>query len=267
MKKSLPRHLTSYDLFKTLAVALMIVDHIGYYFYPEELWWRVFGRMCVPIWFFLIGYAQSRDMGPKLWIGGLILLAGNVIAGMSLAPLNILFSMLAVRWALDPVMEPSLRNEGMIWRVTVIMFFLIVPTMFATEYGTQGLLLAMFGYLMRHTEDERITNKLRGQYFVAAFFMFVITEAIFFGMNETQFMVMGTGVMAVMGALYFFQPAEFPRLTKIMTPPVAALLRLTGRRTLEVYVAHLLLFKFMGAITQPERFVWFDWKLFSQTGV
>ncbi|HEY8191795.1 MAG TPA: hypothetical protein VIG74_05165, partial [Alphaproteobacteria bacterium] len=209
----------------------------------------------------------SRDMGPKLWIGALILLAGNVAVGMSLAPLNILVTMLAIRFAIDPVMDASLRYEGMIWRVVVMLFLLILPTMFVAEYGTQGLLLAMFGYIMRHTEDARIPEKMRQQFFVASFFMFVLPQAMFFALDTTQFMVMGTGVMAVMGGLYFFRPATYPRLTHIVTLPGAALLHFTGRHTLEIYVAHLLLFKIMGAILEPERFIWFDWKWFSQTGV
>ena len=34
-----------------------------------------------------------------------------------------------------------------------------------------------------------------------------------------------------------------------------------GRYTLEIYVAHLLLFKALGAMIDPERFQLFDWKL------
>ena len=59
--KTLSSYLTSYDLLKTLALVLMVIDHIGYFFYPEEMWWRVLGRLSVPIWFFLIGYANARD--------------------------------------------------------------------------------------------------------------------------------------------------------------------------------------------------------------
>ena len=55
MDKALPKNITSYDLFKTLALVLMIADHIGFYFYPNELWLRAFGRLSAPMWLFLIG--------------------------------------------------------------------------------------------------------------------------------------------------------------------------------------------------------------------
>ena len=67
--KTLPSSITSYDILKTFAVLTMIIDHIGLYFFPDEMWWRVIGRLSFPVWLFLIGYAQSRDI-PKLLILG-----------------------------------------------------------------------------------------------------------------------------------------------------------------------------------------------------
>lgn len=266
MKKVLPAKITSYDLFKCMAVLLMLADHAGYYFFPEENWWRVFGRMCVPIWFFLVGYAKSRDLGLKMWIGAAILVGANFVVGMSIIPLNILASMLAVRLLIDEVMKGALRDERIFWGVVLTMFFLIIPTMFVVEYGTQGLILSVFGYMVRRRDELNISEKLLNRYFVAAFFMFVVPQFFFFGMTQAQFMVMGMGVMAVMGTLYKFKPAEFPRLTAALPGFVVAAIHFMGRRTMEIYVVHLLLFKFMGAFLEPERFVWFDWKWISATG-
>ena len=151
-------HLTSYDFLKTLAVLLMIVDHVGFYFFPEEDVWRVIGRLCVPIWFFLIGYARSRDFGWILWAGCFILVFANYAVGLPFFPLNILASILLVRWAIDVAMirlMPVLQQENMpqrFWAFCVFLTLLTIPTSLVTEYGTQGLLLAMLGYLVRHKE-------------------------------------------------------------------------------------------------------------------
>ena len=266
MKKILPSEITSYDLFKTLAVALMIADHVGYYFFPEDNWWRVFGRMCVPIWFFLVGYAQSRDMGLKMWAGAGILIIANFITGMSIFPLNILASMLAVRMALDGVTKKFFEVENVFWPIVLIMFFLIVPTMLVVEYGTQGLILSVFGFIIRRRNEFNISKNLVDKYTIAAFLMFVIPQTVFFGFTQNQFMVMSAGVMVMMMALFFFQPRTFPRLTKFLPRPFVWFLHIGGRRTLEIYVLHLFLFKFMGAILEPDRFVWFDWKWLTMTG-
>ena len=266
MKKILPSEITSYDLFKTLAVVLMIADHVGYYFFPDDNLWRVFGRMCVPIWFFLVGYAQSRDLGLKMWVGAGILVAANFITGMSIFPLNILASMLAVRLVIDRAAKSVLMAENVFWAIVLIMFFLIAPTMFVVEYGTQGLILSVFGFIIRRRDEFNIPKKLVEKYTIAAFLMFVLPQAVFFGFTQGQFMAMSAGVLIMMMTLFYFQPRTFPRLTKALPRPFVWLLHIGGRRTLEIYVAHLLLFKFMGAIIEPDRFVWFDWKWLTMTG-
>jgi len=81
-RSHLPDTVTSYDVWKTLAVLLMIIDHIGAYFLPDEQGLRILGRLCVPIWFFLVGYAQSRDLSWRLWAGVAILSISNYIGGV-----------------------------------------------------------------------------------------------------------------------------------------------------------------------------------------
>lgn len=267
MQKILPKEITSYDLLKTYAVLLMIADHIGYYFYPDEMWWRVFGRMCVPVWFFLIGYARSRDMGPKLWIGGAILLAGNFLAGMSILPFNILFTMIIVRLMIDSVAKGIFQHEKVFWAVCAMMVVLILPTALLYEYGTQSLIVALYGYMLRHREDMNISRSLIDRYFAFALVMFVFPQWLMFGtFNNVHFAVLCAGILVVMAALSGFRPQTYPRLTAALPGFAGAALRFTGRRTLEIYVAHLLLFKALGVMTQPDRFVFLDWKWFSLTG-
>lgn len=63
--RMLPREVTSYDLLKCAAVIIMVIDHVGFYFYPENLWFRAVGRIGFPVWFFLVGYARGRDIPPQ----------------------------------------------------------------------------------------------------------------------------------------------------------------------------------------------------------
>lgn len=266
MTKTLPREITSYDLLKAAAVVLMIADHAGYFFFPEDNWWRVAGRMCVPVWFFFIGYAKSRDLGPKLWIGAAILVGANFIAGMSVIPFNILATMIIVRLLIDGVARRAFRSESFLWPLMALMFLLIVPTMFVTEYGTQGLILALFGYAVRHRDALQASGISVQRYGLAAYFAFIVPQFFFFGFTPDEFLVMGLGVLAVMALLYNFRPLEFPKLTAALPRVAVWLLHTGGRRTAEIYVLHLLLFKFMALWLQPERFGLFDWEWFSPTG-
>lgn len=263
-KRALPAEITSYDLLKTVAVILMIADHAGYYFWPDAAAFRIAGRLCVPMWFFLIGYARSRDLGPKLWIGAAVLAAANVATGMSVFPLNILATMILVRLLIDPVMARALPSAERLWGLSLLLAFMALPSGMVCEYGTLGLFPAMCGWLARHRENER-ANAVRQVFFVGTAAFFSMIEAVLFGLTQVQFMVMSAGIAAVMAMLYLFRPAVFPRLTKAVGP-LAHILRLAGRHTAEIYVVHLLLFKFAALYLGDERFGFMDWVWFSATG-
>ena len=261
MSKKLPADITSYDLLKTFAVITMVIDHIGVYFFPDELWWRAVGRSCVPVWFFLIGYARTRDLSPLLIGGGLILLAGNFIAGMSVLPLNVLFTIMLIRLCIDSLMGLCLRRPVLIWSVSAILFVLALPSYFLTEYGSQAIIMAMFGYLVRR-RDLPGFETLSLRYMIFALLSFTLLQRLAFAFNPAQFLSMFGFLFAVMLLLISFRPRSFPRLTLVLTAPVGAFIRLCGRHTLEIYVLHLLLFKALAVYWGLENYSLFQWHWF-----
>ena len=134
MARTLPNDLTSYDFLKSLALLTMIVDHIGVYFFPDDLWLRAIGRTSLPIWMFLVGYASTRAVPPRLLIGGLILVAANAVVGMPILPLNILFGIAVTRLCLTPLMETILANRRRFWPAAVMLFLIVLPTYAGIEY-------------------------------------------------------------------------------------------------------------------------------------
>ena len=97
--KKLPVEVTYLDILKTVAIILMIIDHIGYYFFPENYWFRAIGRACVPVWFFLIGYANTRELPNRLLIAALILALADLILFQRVFSLNILVSFIIQSYA------------------------------------------------------------------------------------------------------------------------------------------------------------------------
>lgn len=271
MTKVATRNLTSYDFFKAAAVLLMICDHIGFYFYPdvahhpEYNWFRVFGRMCVPIWFFLVGYAQSRDLSPKIWFGMAILEAGSMVAGLSILPINVLGTMIAIRLVLDPVMRIATKNIEELLKVSLFMIIMIVPTATVTEYGTQGLLIAMFGWMMRHRPVYEAVKNPHTIYWSFGLFTvahFVVFQEHIFGFPVAEKFALLAGIMLVIALLYRFEPREYPDLTKRMPGAATAAIQFLGRWTMEIYIGHLLLFKILGLALEPNRFHLLRWSLF-----
>lgn len=245
-EKPYPAALTSYDVLKSLAVFLMIIDHVGQYFYPDLLWFKVFGRYCVPMWFFLVGYARSRDLSPRMWIGAGILIAADALLGRAIFPLNILVSIIAVRIVLDPLMKFVLQDKRYFWAIAVGLFILIVPTYPWVEYGSLAIILAMFGYIVRAGNKVFATPVI-----LFAVLSYILSQQVLLQLSHIQFIAMTVGVLCVFGGLYFFTPQTYPQAEKRLSGPVTGVLKFTGRWTLEIYVVHLLLFKILAWLTGP----------------
>ena len=262
MTKLLPKNLTSYDLLKSFAVIIMVVDHIGWYFYPEDLWWRAIGRIGFPVWFFLVGYAKSRSLHWKLWVGTLLLMAGNMAAGMFVFPLCALATILAIRLLIDPLMKAALYDHKSLIAFSVVLFALVISTGMFVEYGTIALIMAMLGYMVRLRAEGMIPNDRVTLFTGFALAAFLAMQQAQFNFSQPQLVAMIVGTLIVTAALYVFRPVEYPVLTGKMPRPLTWILQLGGRRTLEIYVVHLLLFKLLMVLVQPDRFTPFHWTLF-----
>ena len=80
---------------KWLAVLLMVVDHIGYFLFPQQIIFRIIGRLSFPLFAFLIanGYKFTRDK--KKYLLRLFIFA-NIIQLPSLfmsLPFNIFYTL------------------------------------------------------------------------------------------------------------------------------------------------------------------------------
>lgn len=243
--KTLPRGLTSYDLFKTAALLLMMADHVGYFFYPEELWFRVFGRMCVPIWLFLVGYARSRDMGPQMWLGIALLVVTDLVVGRDILPVTILLTMIIIRAVIDRIGQVTLARRDSYGVVVFLVVMLTLPTMIVSEYGAQALLLALFGYYVRAEQDgdARAAGSFMWLHMTASLMVYVIFQYFSFLFPEPQFIVMAAGTAAVMLALRYFRLFIFAGTDRGILYILGTPFRFIGRHTLFLYVGHLVAIK------------------------
>jgi len=239
------------DWLKTGAICLVAVGHIGYFFIDDAGWWSVFGRMAAPVFFFLMGYARSRNI-PLLWIWLCIIL--TLLDSWNndwtwVAP-NILFSMVLIRLA-RPRVKIFLQNHG--W----IAFALLVSVLFAVlpiaaeivDYGAEGWLWALFGVCQRVYVDDKtrsrtlpvraMTGNPNLMRFLACFIAAVIyvwQEQLEFLFTRVQLNAVILGVSFLSIALFLFQRGQ----SRFQPPePIAGALHFLGRHTLEIYVIQL----------------------------
>jgi hypothetical protein len=263
-RKALPSDLTSYDFLKFTALALMVVDHVGVYFLPDDDWLRAVGRLSAPIWLFLIGYARSRDFSLPMWIGIALLALSGVVFGGSILPFSILATMLACRFALDPLMAVIKRSPSLLYPVSLVLFFATILTFPVLEYGSIAMTVVMFGYMTRNRESLPFDKNQYLQYgILVAFGYFLIQAYMFFGFDMNQKIFVGLGLLATILGLSFFQPRAYPLLTARLPRPLVGLIQVGGRYSLEFYVAHILLFKGIAAYYGIDIYGFFDFSLLS----
>lgn len=259
--KTLPQALTAHDLLKALAVVLMVIDHIGLFFFPDETWFRAIGRFSAPVWLFLIGYARTRQVPKSFWIGGALVWSSALVAGEYLFPVNMIATLILARLLIDGIMVRALQSRQALAGMFLVLVFMGLPTIIFFEYGTPAFLFAMAGYMAAHRERLNIPLSVLMTFTVAsALAHALIQSALMPSLDTAQFLVMSGGLVAVCLLLLAFRPAVFS------WPASAALrwpLQLMGRRTLEIYVMHLIFFRALGMIFMPERFGFMDFDFFA----
>ncbi|NBX66534.1 MAG: hypothetical protein EBQ96_06015 [Proteobacteria bacterium] len=239
---NLPEDLTAFDILKSFAVVLMIIDHVGWLLFQNIEWFRVLGRLSVPIWFFLIGYSYTRQVPWRWYAAGVILAVSSMVVGLDPLPLSVLFTMAIIRYVLEPVWAFMSEKQAYFWWfVLLLAFFGYVSDMFI-EYGTMGLLLALVGYLFknRHALFEDEGESISRIFAVVALAAFGGMELLKFGFSMLPAMVLAAGLIGIYFVLEGFKGET---LAGSAQKPHAPLLKFMGRYSLEIYVLHLLILK------------------------
>lgn len=137
------KSMSSSDL-KLFACATMLADHVGTIFFPEQLAWRVVGRLTLPIFAFLIteGYRHTKDVRRylvRLFFIGLISQPVYQFAftGGKFAILNIFATLFLGLLALTIYDRLANKLHG----ISVILLIALLAELLRADYGAYGVLL------------------------------------------------------------------------------------------------------------------------------
>ncbi|MEB8637963.1 TraX family protein [Bacillus cereus] len=125
-----------------LAMLTMLVDHIGYVFFPDQIIWRMVGRLAFPIYAYciVVGYRHTTSLKMyllRLAVIGLISQIPyylNNIEGLNVV--GTLFVGLVVLYILD-------RYKSGVLRILMTTAAAIVLELFSFDYGIYGLILIL----------------------------------------------------------------------------------------------------------------------------
>jgi len=256
----LPKELTSYDLLKTLAVILMIIDHVGAYIAPDQTWWRL-ASSSMPIWFFFVGYANSRNITPPLWGGMLLLVMANILLGGSVVPLSILGTIILVRLVLDPVMKVAMTHVTALISISFVCLLLWYPTRIFAEYGTLALLMAMYGWMVRHEKTDKQVKRVLSGFMLFAIIAFIGTHFAILQFSTAQGVTFVVTTLCIFIFTLFFKPATLPNLTKKLPHFIVSSLQIMGRYSLYLYVGHVIIFMIIAYFLGTKEYELLNWRL------
>jgi TraX protein len=234
------RPVTTTDAWKLFAIVVVLVDHVGLYFDPDEVWWRLFGRVASPVFFFFIGYARTRTV-PLSWIafGIAITTVDHWTSGGRNFMLNILLNFALLRLVLPSVEAHVMPHP---WRLALLVAAstALIPVLDRSlEYAGEGWLWALFGLSHRLLrEDGGQASLLRRNLLAAAAgLVYIGGERADFGFDLLQ-----SALLALFIALLVVALARFRRATLPWQPPapLRPVFTFVGRRTLEIYAVTLL---------------------------
>ncbi len=235
------RPVTTTDAWKLIGLVFVLVDHYGLFFDPDETWWRLFGRIAAPIFFFFIGFARTRSV-PFSWLAfGALLTLTDYLDSESLAEttINILLNFALLRVLLLPFFERHVMGQP--WRVAVLVAVcvpLIPYTDTVLEYGTEGWLWAILGLAHRlaleRPEDRR--RWIRGGIAVATGIAYGLREVHDYAFDGGQAALLGVIVLGLVVLLLRFRRGDLPWQPP---EPLAGLFRFCGRHSLEIYAVSL----------------------------
>ena len=139
------------DWLKIIAILLMIIDHIGVVFFPEQPVWRIIGRLAFPLFAYqlAVGFQYTRDRKRQLtylMIFAMVSQSPYMMAiGVTLEnlSLNVFFTFVLsyafmMLWAM---------KKRVTFAIALALLFLTLP---AVDYGIYGILLPVGFYLLRN---------------------------------------------------------------------------------------------------------------------
>jgi hypothetical protein len=212
----------SIDAWRFFAIITMIIDHVGLLFFPENLYFRVVGRLSAPIWFYLAGRHFDSKISLKLAFYAVLLVPIVYYFYNQTILVNVLFSLIIAKLFVRLAHKINLPQKAHYSAILFLGFSFMFISMPAFEYGSVGLLFAYAGYLAR-------TNKLGSVFLFSCSAIYLFSQQTIFDAESVEFIITGLCLIPLTLMLHKF------RQLLVNAPKIL----LISRLSLDIYFWHL----------------------------
>lgn len=179
-----------------IAMLTMLIDHMGYIFFPDEMGWRIIGRIAFPIYCYGLVQGHIHTKSRPRYLMRLLLIAviAQVPYNMALDPggWNVVFTLL-----LSAIVLLILDKLPSIWLgIPVVLIAIYVMDVLPLDYNAYGLILVL---IFRYT---------RSYYMILAHFVLNAFYLFYSGWFVQLFSIVPTILIAVFPAAWAFLEKE-----------------------------------------------------------
>ena len=152
---------------KTIAVICMLIDHIGFLFFPNQIEWRIIGRLAMPIFAFGIARGARYTSSMKRYMKKILLFAlisqlpfwwmQQMVYGGPFLSLhfNIGFTFLAALGIINLFQEAERKKQSLgIGKLLGISALLVSADLLQFDYGSYGILVVLLCYVVGCSKQE-----------------------------------------------------------------------------------------------------------------
>lgn len=152
---------------KIIAVICMLIDHIGFLFFPDQIEWRMIGRLAMPIFAFGIARGAMYTSSMKRYMKKILMFAlisqipfwwmeraayGGAFFGLHF---NIGFTFLAALIIISLLKKAENEKKSLgIGKFFIIGMLLVSADLLQFDYGSYGILVVLLCYVVSYSKQS-----------------------------------------------------------------------------------------------------------------
>ena len=167
-------------MIELVAVVSMIIDHVGFVFFPEMIIFQIIGRLSFPLYAYLIALGYSRTKNSIIYFFFFFLLAivSQWFFNYLISPikLNVCFTLSFSIISLI-VFESNRINK--VLKLFLYILILFLALLLGCEYGSYGILLVLLFHLYIRNQHDK-TYKI---YAITSIILLIIVSMFVFSFS------------------------------------------------------------------------------------
>ena len=146
---------------KMIAIITMVIDHVGFIFFPDVMVFRMIGRLSFPIFAFVLveGFVYTQDVKKYMLRLGIFALLSEIPYDLAFMESVLEFSRQNVFFTLFfgvLMLYLISRTRNIIIQYGIVACLVIVCSFLHTDYSTTGLLIILIFSIFRERKIEKL---------------------------------------------------------------------------------------------------------------